>query len=118
MRALLTDRAVAKAKCPPGTMRLRISDTRVPGFSVLVSPTGRRRFVFRYGEAGAREETLGYFGEKDATGEVDFTTAKARAMAESRRGKVRDGQDPVAERQAVVAAREAELAAAAYPSIG
>lgn len=80
----------------------------------MVSPTGRRRFVFRYGEAGARKETLGYFGEKDATGEADFTTARARAMAESRRGKVRDGQDPVAERQAVVAAREAELAAAAY----
>lgn len=35
-------------------------------------------------------------------------------MGESRRGKVRDKQDPVAERRAVDAVREAELAAAAY----
>jgi len=114
MRALLTDQVVAKATCPAGKKRLRISDTKIRGFSVLVSTTGTRRFVFRYGKAGAREETLGYFGEKDVTGTLDFTTAKARAMAESRRGKVRDKLDPVAERRAADAVKEAERAAAAY----
>ena len=54
-----------------------------------------------------------YFGAKDATGEADFTTARARAMAESRRSKTgRTGS--VAERRAVVTVREAELAAATY----
>jgi hypothetical protein len=90
----LTDQIVAKAVCPPGKMRLRISNARIPGFSVLISPAVTRRFAFRNGSAGSRE-TLGYFGAKDATGEADFTTARARAMAESRRSKVLDGQDPL-----------------------
>lgn len=69
------------------------------GLLLEVSPTGVKRWYFRYALAGStRKMPLGYF--------PDLSLAKARAIAADQLTLVRDGKDPIALRDAEIAAAE------------
>jgi len=95
----LTDRSVAALACPPGKKDLWVTDSELRGFTVRVQPSGVRTFLFNYRFGPrVRRAVLGTFG-------AELTTAKARDKAERLRGIVRDGRDPIAEREDTETAR-------------
>ncbi|NKE46077.1 integrase family protein [Roseomonas frigidaquae] len=104
----LTDKTVAALTCPAGKKDLWVTDSELRGFTVRVQPSGVRTFLFNYRFGPrVRRAVLGTFG-------AELTTAKARDKAERLRGILRDGRDPLAEREAAEEARvKAEAAAAA-----
>lgn len=74
-----------------------VRDTEVPGFSIRVYPKGRKAFFYRYRVGGGRgaqirEPRLGDFGE--------LTADQARGLVKDWAATVRQGGDPMAERQA------------------
>jgi hypothetical protein len=104
----LTDRTVANATCPPGRKDVLLFDDGLKGFGVRITRGGGRVFLFQYNvPGGKRRVILGTFG-------TELTTTQARKKAETLRGKIRDGGDPIAERHAAkVATRVAEADAKA-----
>ena len=52
----LTQRVVDAAQ--PAAARYALSDTEIPGFRLLVWPSGRRGFYFRYRVGGGRAATV------------------------------------------------------------
>lgn len=99
----LTDAVVAALTCPAGKRDELYFDATLPGFGVRVTAAGARTFLLQY-KIGRlnRRVVIGPFGE--------LTTTQARKKAEALRGKVRDGHDPAAERQARRAALRAQAA--------
>jgi integrase len=101
--AKLTKRAVGAAKGPKrrtgeaeSKHRKRwtwTGDSEVGGFGVKVYGSGRKVFALRYRTRTGRHRmlTLGTFGE--------MTVEEARDMAREEKVKVRQGEDPQAERQ-------------------
>jgi integrase len=91
MKARITKRLVDSLKAP-GTGRLRCYDDQLPGFGVVVYPSGRKSFVVEYGPASRRRRmTLGRYGP--------LTVDQARTLAMTRLGEVAHGQDPLSQRQ-------------------
>ena len=113
--ANLTKRSVEAAKPPKrkegepeAAYRKRwawLGDGEIPGFGVKVYGSGRKMFALRYRTRAGRHRmlTIGTFGE--------LTVATARDRARTDKVKVRDGEDPQAERQreAVVIGSVAKL---------
>lgn len=78
-----------------GSLVVTYRDTKSPGLLCLVSPSGRKTFALRYRQHGTgkpRKVTLGQFPGLSVEG--------ARRKAEQLLGRIHDGADPVAERQA------------------
>lgn len=113
-RVRLTDTVVKEAMCPAGRKDIMIFDAELRGFGVRITSAGGRSFFLQYKLAGrGRRAVIGAFGE--------LTTVQARKKAEALRGQVRDHKDPVADREAALAAQraaeaqaKAEAAKAAY----
>ena len=72
------------------------------GLRLVVSVTGNKKWVLRITVAGKRREMgLGAY--------PSVSLAEARVKADAARGKVRDGQDPIATRKLVVEEASAEI---------
>jgi hypothetical protein len=90
----LTQRVVEAAR--PEVARYALSDTDIPGFRLLVWPSGRRGFYFRYRVGGGRAATV----REPKIGEVPARKAEAaRAIASDWAAQVRLGGDPSGKRQ-------------------
>ena len=91
----LTQRVVDAAR--PEDARYAILDAEIPGFRLLVWPSGRRAFYFRYRVGGGRAATV----REPKIGEAPAMKAeKARAIAVEWSARVRLGGDPGGARQA------------------
>jgi len=92
----LTKAVIDKLK--PADRPYTVRDAELPGFSVRVYPKGRKAFFYRYridgGGRGAtiREPRLGDLGE--------LSPDQAREMAKDWAARVRQGEDPGADRRA------------------
>src|SRR5262245_58386143 len=77
----------------PRNERYTVVDEAVPGFGLLVLPSGVKSYVFRYRNAHnvERKTTIGKHG--------DVTADQARAKAEALRQAVREGRDPLQDKQ-------------------
>jgi len=83
---ILTDKRVRSLK--PKARDYEVSDARMPGFGVRISPYGLKTFFYRFHSKGSRRrKSLGLYGE---SGDL----AKARREAEILRGLVLSGEDP------------------------
>jgi hypothetical protein len=101
----LGKREVEEATCPPGKRDVLIFDSEIKGFALRVTDKGTKTFLFQYRRGDrVRRLRLGEYG--------DLTPAQARKLAETNRGKVAAGGDPVAERSAVIASEEEAVVAA------
>lgn len=86
-----TDQAVKALK--PGDKRIEIRESGNPGFALRVSPSGTKSWVYLYKiDRRLRRLTLGVYPA--------VTLAKARAAYAEAVDKVRNGQDPAAEKVA------------------
>ncbi len=85
--ARISKRIVDGAK--PGRKRFFVWDDRLPGFGLLVLPTGLRSYVYQYRttEGRSRRATIGKHGA--------LTAEQARTLAEGMARKVNDGGDPL-----------------------
>jgi integrase len=80
----------------PEAARYALSDTDIPGFRLLVWPSGRRGFYFRYRVGGGRAATV----REPKIGEAPAMKAEAaRAIASDWAAEVRLGGDPSGKRQ-------------------
>ncbi|MGX7346960.1 tyrosine-type recombinase/integrase [Acetobacter pasteurianus] len=99
----LTKSGIDALTCPPGKRDVMFSDSEVTGFAVRVNATGSKTFLFNYRFAGKpRRLVLGKYGE--------LTLAQARKLAETARGRVLAGGDPVGEKKAQAHAYQAQIA--------
>jgi len=81
----------------PEAQRYVLADAAIPGFWVVVMPTGRKTFAFRYRVGGGRGGTV----REPKIGDASAMRAeKARKIAEEWHATVKLGGDPSAERQA------------------
>jgi integrase len=89
----LTDRAVADVPLPEATKDVLQFDAELKGFGLRVTKRGARIFLYQY--------RLGPKVRRIAIGEWPTTTAiRARKLAETLRGAVKGGADPVADAKA------------------
>jgi integrase len=89
----LTKRLIDSLAVPANKDRLRVTDSELTGFGVMVHASGRKSFFVRYGPRGQRRTvTLGQYGP--------LTPDAARNMAMELLGKVAGGVDPLAEQEA------------------
>ena len=101
----LTKTVVEGAK--PRAQRYRLSDSLVPGLTLLVLPSGQRTYYLRHRVDGAqRELKLGT--------PVELTPDQARDLARAALARVRAGGDPGAERRAAREAPTIEALAARH----
>ena len=91
----LTERTVKAAKVPVKG-RAHLWDEDLRGFGLRIYPSGSRSFVFRYTAPGGRRRRLMVLGEWGV-----LTVHQARVKAKRFRGRVLEGEDPGAERDAV-----------------
>lgn len=97
----LTDATVAAAICPPGSRDTILFDASLRGFGLRVTAAGARVFLYQYRFGRLlRRLRLGAW--------PGLTTTQARRLAETHRGAVHAGGDPVGTRRAA----HAETAAA------
>ena len=76
-----------------------VTDGELTGFALRVSASGVKTFLFQYRFGGrVRRLRLGVYG--------DLTPAQARRLAETARGRVAAGEDPVSDRKRLHAAAE------------
>ena len=88
-RVTLTDKGIRSLR--PSDRGYEVSDARLPGFGIRVSPAGSKSFFYRFRLEGARRRcVLGPFLQ---SGDL----ATARATAEQYRGLVLQGIDPLLE---------------------
>lgn len=98
----LGKREVESLVCPPGRADFLAFDEDLPGFGVRVTKAGTKTFLYQYRRGSqVKRHVLGRFGE--------ITPAQARRLAEITRGEVQAGRDPVAVREATIAAEEAAM---------
>lgn len=91
----LTQSVVDRAS--PEDVRYVLTDTVIPGFWLVVEPTGRKAFKLRYRVGGGRKATVREPKIGDASA---MRTEKARAIAAEWRADVAKGGDPGGARQA------------------
>ena len=86
-------------KFGPASARYYVWDEGLPGFGLVVQPTGKKTYCYQYRNSHGRSRryTLGEHGGK-------LTTDQIRKNAEALRPQIRDGYDPLAGKKA---AREA-----------
>lgn len=90
----LTQTVVEKAA--PAAVRYAILDTEIPGFKLVVAPSGRRSFVYRYRVGGGRAATV----REPKIGDAPAMKAEAaRRIAKDWSAQVRLGRDPSGDRQ-------------------
>lgn len=88
----LTKRLV-DATAPDPARKVKVYDTELRGFGLVVYPSGRRSFFVEYGAKGRRRRmTIGAHGP--------LTVEQARTMARAKLGEVATGADPLGERRA------------------
>jgi len=89
--ARISKRVVDAAR--PGRKPAFLWDDRLPGFGLLTLPTGAQSFVFQYrtAEGRSRRATVGKVGT--------LTPDQARTLAERMARVVKDGGDPLQDRQ-------------------
>lgn len=93
-RIKLTQRSVESAK--PEERRYALTDTEIPGFRLVVAPTGRKSFELRYRVGGGRTGTQ----RSPKIGESPAMKAEAaRRIALDWSATVRQGGDPSAQRK-------------------
>lgn len=93
-RQKLTRPLLQRLTCPQGRDRQLYWDTAIPGFGVVVFPTGRRTFVVQYRTVDGRSR-------RDSIGDVRIISLEeARAKARTVLSQVRLGQDPQAAKRA------------------
>jgi len=80
----------------PGTKRVVISDTQIPGFRLVITPTGRKSFYLRYRVGGGRGGTI---REPKIGDWPALKTEAARKIAGDWHALVRQGGDPSLTRQ-------------------
>jgi hypothetical protein len=99
--ARISKRVVEAAR--PGPKPAFTWDDRLPGFGLLVLPSGAKSFVFQYRspEGRSRRATIAKVGA--------LTPEQARTLADGMSRKVKDGGDPLEDKRA---AREALTVAA------
>lgn len=102
----LSDRKIKDAQ--PRAKEYRLNDDLVPGLAVRVYPGGQKTFSIRYyNAAGSRRELkLGLVGE--------ISTDEARALGRDAMLRVRQGDDPTAQRQELRASPTIEDLAERY----
>src|SRR6266704_986132 len=90
----LTDRTVTKLPIPASGNKV-YRDSKLKGLGLRITAAGARSFVLSYYTRSGRERrlTLGPFPH-------ELTTVQARAKAAKLKQKIRDGQDPLAEKEA------------------
>lgn len=78
----------------PKKARYYVWDTTLPGFGLVVQPTGTKSFCFQYrtAEGQTRRISLGRYGA--------VTPEQARKAAQLEQAKVRQGGDPLGEKRA------------------
>lgn len=90
MQAKITKRTVDGVR-PEEGRQVRVYDTELRGFGLLVQPTGRRTFFVEWGPSnGRRRMKIGTYGP--------MTPEDARKRANEILGDVQDGRDPLDER--------------------
>jgi integrase len=100
MRARLTPAFVAKAEAAEGAERSIYWDEAMPGFGLMVTPTGRKSFVYQY-RAGHRSRRMAF--------KFELGLEKARKEARKALGGVAIGKDPLADRRKEEAGAENTL---------
>ena len=94
-KAKLTQATAEKAEA--GAARYAVLDTEIPGFRLVVSPTGKKAFYLRYRIGGGRAATV----REPKIGDFPAMKAeKARGIAADWAADVRLGGDPGGQRQA------------------
>jgi integrase len=92
MKMKLTKKAVDGLKAPPAGKRLLVYDTELPGFLLVVHPTGIKAFFVEWGpERRRRRVTLGRYPV--------LAVDDARGQAKLKLAAVVKGGDPVADRR-------------------
>ena len=87
----------------PGGRDVYAWDDQLPGFGVKVTPAAARIYLLKYRYRGAQKWlTLGRHSE--------ITAAEARQRATGLRGRIADGEDPAAARQAIASPTVNDLA--------
>lgn len=81
----------------PEAKRYVLADTAIPGFWVVVLPTGSKTYAFRYRVGGGRGGSVREPKIGDATA---MRVEEARKIAEEWHATVKLGGDPSAQRQA------------------
>lgn len=96
------------ASLAPAAMRFVVWDASVPGFGVVVHPSGRKSFAlfYRSHDGTQRKPTIGTFGP--------MTVDQARELARDMLAKVRAGEDPSQARRAARDAPTVDDAADRY----
>tara|TARA_A100001037_G_scaffold212857_1_gene190806 strand:+ start:190 stop:1542 length:1353 start_codon:yes stop_codon:yes gene_type:complete len=95
----LTDKLIRSFKYEGG-WDVRWDDS-VPGFGLRIYPTGKKAFVLHYRPQGSQNKRLMVLGRFGA----DLTVKQARETAAKHRAQIRDGVDPLQEKQRVAAAK-------------
>ena len=90
-RIKLTKKNIDKLPLPENSSGVRYYDESLPGFGIIVRPTGRKVFFVEYGKERHRMK-LGVYGK--------LTLDKAKEKALEKFVAVNDGRDPLAERKA------------------
>jgi len=93
VRKVFTDALLKGAKAPL-TGRVELSDMRCPGLEFRLTPTGARSFSFRF-----RDPTGGAVTRATIGPYPDISLSDARGAADTLRGKVAKGINPVTEKR-------------------
>ena len=117
-RVNLTDAGVLKLTCPPGKVRHRVYDAKVPGLCVSVLATGGRAFYW-YGRVKANprpvEHSLGKVGKinladaRQRAKEINANAAKGDDPAKALRAKKEKARQAISVRQLWEAYRDQHL---------
>jgi integrase len=104
MAAELNKTTVDALACPPGRRDMLVFDAKLPGFAIRVTETGTKTFILQYKRGGrTRRIVIGRYGI--------VTPTQARNKALELLGELAKGVDPLAAREAAIAAEGAAKAA-------
>lgn len=94
----ISKRSVDAFRCGAGKDREILWDTELAGFGVIAFPTGKKVYCIQYRKDGrSRRSRIGEHGR--------LTPDEARSQAKRHLGRVEEGADPIADRQAARAVR-------------
>jgi hypothetical protein len=91
----LTEAAVKRASVPKAGRQIMLWDGQIAGFGIRILPSGSKTFWFQYRPHGGGSSRMIRIGPFPAN-----SVAKARKIASTYAGKVAEGGNPAADRQA------------------